>query len=109
MYLNYLEHARHAFLKSVGLDFAAITAEGIHLVVVRTEIDYRRSLKSGDTFDVTVSPERISRVRFGFRQNVVRHADGQVCVQALVIATALNPQGRPFVPDFIGKILPSED
>jgi len=44
VYQNYLEHARHEFLKSRGLDFARLTADGIIVVVVRAEIDYRISL-----------------------------------------------------------------
>ena len=40
-YQNYLEHARHLFLKAKGIDFAEVTARGIYLIVVRVEIDYR--------------------------------------------------------------------
>ena len=29
VYQNYLEHARHEYLKSIGIDFAALTAQGI--------------------------------------------------------------------------------
>lgn len=50
VYLHYLEHARHEFLKSLGLDFASLTADGIIVVVVRAEIDYLQSLRSGDLF-----------------------------------------------------------
>ena len=30
VYLNYLEHARHQFLRSAGIDFAELTQQGIH-------------------------------------------------------------------------------
>ena len=40
VYLNYLEHTRHAFLKYKGFDFAALTQNRIHLVVIRIEADY---------------------------------------------------------------------
>ena len=38
VYQNYLEHARHEYLKSIGIDFAALTLQGINLVVTRVEM-----------------------------------------------------------------------
>ncbi|MDO6563875.1 acyl-CoA thioesterase [Amphritea sp. 1_MG-2023] len=97
VYFNYLEHARHAFLLQSGIDFAALTNAGIHLVVIRSELDYKASLKSGDAFRVEVELERISKVKFGFRQRVVRIEDEKVCLTGLVIGTALNHRGRPHI------------
>ncbi len=97
VYFNYLEHARHEFLLAKGIDFADLTAKTIHLVVVRSEMDYKNSLTSGDRFVVKVAVERISKVKFGFRQTVVRLSDEKVVLEALVIGTALNERGRPFI------------
>jgi acyl-CoA thioester hydrolase len=97
VYFNYLEHARHEFLLAKGIDFADLTAKKIHLVVVRSEMDYKNSLTSGDRFVVKVAVERISKVKFGFRQTVVRLSDEKVALEALVIGTALNERGRPFI------------
>ncbi|WP_027857373.1 acyl-CoA thioesterase [Marinobacterium jannaschii] len=97
VYFNYLEHARHEYLLAKGVDFAALTAQGIHLVVIRSELDYKNSLKSGDEFVVQVELERISKVKFGFRQKVIRVADEKLCVEGLVIGTALNERGRPYI------------
>lgn len=97
VYFNYLEHARHEFLLESGIDFATLTEAGIHLVVIRSELDYKASLKSGDKFAVEVSLERISKVKFGFRQRVIRLEDEKVCVEGLVIGTALNERGRPYI------------
>lgn len=100
VYFNYLEHARHEFLLDRGVDFATLTEQGIHLVVIRSELDYKASLKSGDHFAVEVSAERLSKVKFGFRQRVIRLSDEKVCVEGLVIGTALNERGRPYIsPD----------
>ncbi|MFY0678122.1 MAG: acyl-CoA thioesterase [Neptuniibacter sp.] len=97
VYFNYLEHARHEFLLAKGIDFADLTAKKIHLVVVRSEMDYKSSLTSGDRFVVQVAVERISKVKFGFRQTVIRLSDDKVALEALVIGTALNERGRPFI------------
>lgn len=104
VYFNYLEHARHEFLLAQGIDFAALTEQGIHLVVVRSEIDYRRSLKSGDLFRVEVSVERLSKIKFGFRQRVVRLSDEAVCVEALVTGAALNEKGRPYLSEDLARL-----
>lgn len=98
VYQNYLEHARHEYLKSRGVDFARLAAAGVNLVVVRVEIDYKRPLRSGDAFVVEVVPERISPVRIGFRQTIWRLPDRKEVVKALVVGTALNAKGRPRIP-----------
>ncbi len=97
VYFNYLEHARHEFLFSRGVDFAALAQQGVNLVVVRSEMDYKASLTSGDEFVIEVSVERISKVKFGFRQRVIRLSDEKLCLDALVIGAALNQRGRPAV------------
>jgi len=98
VYQNYLEHSRHEFLKSLGLDFAEITHRKINLVVVRAELDYRASLVSGDSFEVLTRVERVSKLRFGFRQKVQRCFDSKTMLEAFIIGTSLNERGRPCLP-----------
>lgn len=104
VYQNYLEHARHEYLKSIKIDFAALAAAGINLVVTRVEIDYKLSLTSGDRFVVEVRPERISPVRIGFRQDIYRLPDRKLVIKALVIGTALNSKGRPQLPQQLEQL-----
>ena len=108
VYFNYLEHARHEYLLDRGIDFAELTAKKIHLVVIRSEMDYKHSLTSGDQFVVEVSVERISKVKFGFRQRIIKLADDKVALEALVIGTALNERGRPFVMPEIESMIEQE-
>ena len=104
VYQHYLEHARHEFLKTRGLDFARLTADGIIVVVVRAEIDYRISMRSGDVFEVTVVPQQLSPLRLGFRQQI-RHQDGRIMLDALIVTTAVNDRGRPWFPDVLKALL----
>lgn len=106
VYFNYLEHARHEFLYANNVDFAKLAADKINLVVIRSEIDFKTSLQPGDEFYVEVSPERISKLKFGFRQRVVRKKDNKVAIEALVIGTSVNEKGRPFLPDEINDLFP---
>lgn len=104
VYQNYLEHARHEFLKSRGIDFAAVTASGINLVVTRAELDYRKSLVSGDVFLVRSMLRRSSRVRFEFHQDILRLPDEALMLTAIITGTSLNQQGRPFVPGLMSAL-----
>lgn len=108
VYFNYLEHARHEYLLDKGVDFAELTAKKIHLVVVRSEMDYKHSLTSGDKFVVEVTLERISKVKFGFRQRVIRLSDEKVALEALVTGVALNERGRPSVLPEIEAMIEGE-
>lgn len=105
VYQNYLEHARHEYFKTIGIDFAVLTAQGTNLVVTRVEIDYKTSLVSGDRFVVEVRLERVSPVRIGFRQDMYRLPDRKLVVKALVTGTALNAKGRPHLPVELKDIL----
>src|SRR5574337_1178644 len=89
VYMNYIEHARHGFLKSKGFDFAKLTKSGIHLVVIRIEADYLFPLRSGDRFYIATTTERISKLRFGFQQNIYRLSDDKPILKAKVIGTSL--------------------
>lgn len=95
VYLNYLEHARHAFLKQKGYTFATFIQQGIQLVVIRVEADYLLPLRSGDAFQVTAKIERISKLRFGFSQDIVRAQDQKPIMKAKVFCTSLNAEGQP--------------
>lgn len=82
VYLNYLEHARHEYLRSRGIDFADCHRRGIELVVARVRIDYKRSLISGSEFVVQSRVERQNKVKFVFFQDIYSLPDRQLVVRA---------------------------
>ena len=108
VYKNYLEHARHEFLRSRGIDFAEVTARGVNLVVIRAQLDYHKSLVSGDNFCVRSLLRRVSKLRFEFHQDIFRLPDETLMLSASIIGTSLNRQGRPFVPEMLRDLF-SED
>ena len=97
VYQNYLEHARHDFLLSMGINFAEMTSRGVHLLVVRAELDYRQSLRSNDEFVVCSNIEQASKLRFVFKQDIYRNSDQKIMLQAKITGTSINQRGRPFV------------
>ena len=108
VYQNYLEHARHLFMSSRGVEFSQATKDGIHLVVIRAELDYLKSLVGGDCFEVRSRIERVSRVRFAFRQDIYRLPDNHLMLAAKIFGTSLKPNGRPYLPDFLEHLLPTD-
>ena len=105
VYQNYLEHVRHEYLKSIGIDFAAYAQQGINLMVVRAELDYRFPLESGDKFIVGLNLVRESRVKFAFQQDIYCLPDHKTILNARIIGTAVNANGRPEIPDVLDKFL----
>ena len=105
VYQNYLEHARHEYLKTVGIDFREFTEKGINLVVTRAELDYKSPLRSGDRFTVSVQLVRESPLRFTFHQDICRLPDMKPVVKGKVTGTALNGRGRPEIPAELDRLM----
>jgi len=94
VYLNYLEHTRHQFLKTQRIDFAQLAEEDVHLVVIRIEIDYRVPLRSADCFVVGLNLERVTPLRLAFLQDIYRVPDLTQCIAARVVGTGITRDGR---------------
>ncbi len=109
VYQNYLEHVRHEFLKGLGIDFNEYTKQGIHLVVVRIELDYKHPLRGGDQFLVTLRLERESSIKFAFFQDIFLLPDEKPVLKGKIIGTALNQRGRPSIPEEIERLLVSTE
>jgi len=105
IYQHYLEHCRHEFLLSRGIDFNRLTQKKVFLVVVRAELDYKTPLRSGDSFWIGVNLEHISPVRFVFLQDIFRSPDQKPILSARTTGTALNEKGRPHIPQQFTDLL----
>lgn len=96
-YQHYLEHARHLYLRELGIDFSVLSARGANLVVTRVEIDYLSPLRSGEAFTVRSRLERVSRVRFVFVQEIDR-LDRRPVARAKVFGATMDASGRAMRP-----------
>ncbi len=74
-YLRFIEVARTLLAEKLGLALAEMADTQTYPVVVRTEIDYRRSARLGDKLVVEGWLDRIERVRFWCAFRIVRPAD----------------------------------
>jgi acyl-CoA thioester hydrolase len=89
VYLHYLEHTRHAFVKREGIPFGSLTREGLIPVVRRMEIDYRLSLQSGDVMLSRLWIER-KGPRFIFHQDIFNKESGELVVAAVVTIVCME-------------------
>jgi acyl-CoA thioester hydrolase len=96
-YQHYLEHARHDFLISKGISFAALHEEGIDLIVTRVEIDYKHPLRSLDRFVVRTAIQKEGNVRLVFNQEIFLLPGNKPVVKAKVTGVATK-KGRPVSP-----------
>jgi acyl-CoA thioester hydrolase len=100
-YQHYLEHARHEYLISKGVNFVELHEEGIDLIVTKVEIEYKYPLKSRDKFVVKLNIEREGNARLVFNQDIFRIPDEKLIVRAKVTGVATK-KGRPIPP---GKLI----
>ena len=99
VYLNYLEHARHVFIRSIGLDFNELLNAGIIAVVAHADVSFKTPLRSGDSFTVKIRVEH-SGVRYIFYQDIFRIPDQKLCLKGVITTTSLI-NGRPAITDVI--------
>ena len=103
VYQNYLEHCRHKFIQTVGLDFNQLHADGIDGVVIRAEIDYKFPLQPGDDFVIQLKVAKRGKLRIVFHQQIVRKSDEKLMLDAKIF-TVLIRNGKPISPElFIEK------
>jgi len=82
-YQHYLEHARHEFIRTLGLSFSELHAQGVDFVVARIELAFKTPLKSGDDFIITVTMKK-EGIRWVFLQDIYRLPDQKIVVKGKV-------------------------
>lgn len=95
-YLRFIETARTLLAIQMGMSFEEIARTGIHPVVTRTEVDYKRPAKLGEELRIEGRVTEWSGIRFWVEFDVLRGADSVLlvaCRQALALVDVAT--GRP--------------
>jgi acyl-CoA thioester hydrolase len=103
VYLNYLEYARHAYLRDNGISIETLRTEGYGLWVARLAIDYRRPAAADDALVILTRPVRKSRIGGVLAQRIIRAGDaregdvraGDTIAEAEVTWVCVDAGGRP--------------
>ena len=97
VYQNYLEHARHEFLKSIGLNFNELHENGTDAVVHKVELEYKRPLVGDERFVVRMYARQEGNVRFVFYQDIYKVPKNELALKGKVTGVFMN-NGRPIRP-----------
>lgn len=87
-YQHYLEHARHEFLLSTGVSFAALHEQGVDPVVARINMAFKTPLRSGDEF-VCKLYLRKEGIKYVFYQDIFRKNDNKISLKGVVETVCL--------------------
>src|SRR5437763_10184609 len=94
-YLRFIETARTHLAEELGLGVAEMAEKQRYVVVVRTEIDYRRAAKLGDRLAIEGWLDQVERARFwcGFR--ITRPKNSRLIAQCRqMLARIEMPAGK---------------
>ncbi|MEP6936973.1 MAG: thioesterase family protein [Chthoniobacterales bacterium] len=92
-YLRFIEIARTLLAEDLGLLLVEMAETKRYPVVVRTEIDYRRPAKLADRLVIEGWLDRLERVRFWCRFQIVRPADEAIIADCLQILALIEMPG----------------
>ena len=82
-YQHYMEHARHEFLETLGVNFGKLHEEGLDAMVAKVTIQYKESLRSGDSYLIGINIER-EGAKLVFHQDIYRVSDNKLCTKGKV-------------------------
>ena len=99
VYLNYLEHARHEFLHTLGIDPAAVAGAGQSLALSELHVHFKSPLRSREFFRVEVAIGEVRGARVAIDQRIVSQPDGRMVLTARAVAVFLDERARPLRVD----------
>jgi acyl-CoA thioester hydrolase len=88
-YQHYMEHARHEFLETLGVNFGKLHEDGIDAMVAKITIEYKLPLRNGDKFVIGINLQR-QGAKIVFTQDLFRLSDGKLCTKGIVETICLE-------------------
>ncbi len=108
VYVNWLEHGRLCFLRDRGHTYTSVPETfGVHVVVVRQDLQYKAQVRLGDRLSVTSRIARLGRTSFTFSQEIA-FPDGRVASSGEVTMACVGKDGAAAeVPQGLRSLLDS--
>ena len=88
-YLLYAEVGRVAYLRELGLDYAALMERGLDFTIGEASVRYKAALHFDEEYDIRVRVGEVRRVSFTFEYAVDR-ADGTRCADMQTLQVMLD-------------------
>lgn len=100
-YLPWMEIARTELLRTSGIDYRKLEAQGVFFVVAKAEVNYKSPARYDDTLEVAVQVTGQGRARIDHAYEIWRLEDakGRVALiaQAVTVIVCVGEDGRPQV------------
>ena len=108
-YQHYMEHTRHEFLESLGVNFGKMHEDGLDAFVTKVSISYKKSLRSGDHYRSALRCA-MRAPKLVFYQDIL-HLDGSLAargeVECVVVDNGRLTRGE-FFADLLRDVLPQD-
>lgn len=91
-HVNYFEMGRTELLRAQGGNYREMEENGLFLVVIRVECDYKIPAKYDDLLTIRTSVGKRSMAKIEFEHTVLR--DGQVLAQGKTVLACINRDGQ---------------
>lgn len=107
-YAIYFAHARHKYLKEMGISFSEMSEKKQYLFLVSTTIEFKRPLKAEDKFYVTCKLAPEGKIRFAFEQEIRLLSDDVLVAKSYNIGACVdgNNRNRPYIPEIFKELFP---
>jgi len=108
VYVNWLEHGRLCYLRDRGHTYTSVPETfGVHVVVVRQDLQYKAQVRLGDRLLVTSRVVRLGRTSFTFFQEIT-YPGGAVAATGEVTMVSVGPDGAAMpIPAGLRSLLES--
>ena len=106
-YFIYLQHTRHKYLAEVlNIDYIEMTKQNMHLFLISSNIEFKKSLLPKDKFYVTCKLVPKGKIRFIFEQEIRLISNNVLIAKAENIGVCIDgSKNKPFVPNEMKNIL----
>jgi acyl-CoA thioester hydrolase len=107
VYLHYFEFGRTEMLRSLGLPYASLEAQGTQLVVVESRLRHRAAARYDEVLRVRTRVAGTTRVRIYLEYRILRGGSDEVVCEGEMQLAGTDRAGRPrALPDELRSLLP---
>lgn len=108
-YLGYFDEAMTCFLEEGGLDYADMLADGYDVQLVRSEIDWRGSLRWPDEAAIEVTLEGSGTTSFTLTFDVHDRSDAPVATgRTVYVVVGTDGSGKRPIPPRLAQAIGAE-
>ena len=106
-YFVYLQHTRHKYLSEIlNIDYIEMTKQNMHLFLISSNIEFKKSLLPKDKFYVTCKLTPKGKIRFLFEQEIRLIENNILIAKAENIGVCIDGnKNKPFIPEVMKKFL----